>query len=301
MAENGMLYPGQLFNQQHACYGICGDYIPWVSRRRKWNAMGKSLLREVEAYEGDVLISSEALSSMDSEGVAHFCDQLDGVDLVIMTVRNFAKTLLSAWQQNVKGGGKSTLNDFFRRLERDSETKKGLWKTYEFGAIAERWSKRANVELIVVGEGDKSAGDPLLETFSRVIGITLADPGPMSESERNVSLHFEDVEVLRHINVLFEAMPRKDRERMIRKLLKDHFFPAALSRSGQSIGISSAYLKKAAMWAEQEIESVPLEVSVHGNLRHLVKSERSSRSEVKALSRDESFQRFVEIVGTRGR
>lgn len=263
--------------------------------------MGKSLLREVEAYEGDVLISSEALSSMDSEGVAHFCDQLDGVDLVIMTVRNFAKTLLSAWQQNVKGGGKSTLNDFFRRLERDSETKKGLWKTYEFGAIAERWSKRANVELIVVGEGDKSAGDPLLETFSRVIGITLADPGPMSESERNVSLHFEDVEVLRHINVLFEAMPRKDRERMIRKLLKDHFFPAALSRSGQSIGISSAYLKKAAMWAEQEIESVPLEVSVHGNLRHLVKSERSSRSEVKALSRDESFQRFVEIVGTRGR
>ena len=299
LKENGVLYPGNQYNQQHACYGICGDFIPWVSPCQRWTAMGKSMLQEIKDHNGDILITSEALASMNMVGIELFCEQLEGVDKVVITVRNFTKTLLSAWQQSVKGGGKNGLIEFFERLDRDYQEQKGLWRTYSFGRIAEKWSKHANVHLIVVEEESTSVCDSVLETFSEIIGVSLPAPPNLSESERNVSLHFEDVETLRHINMLFETTPKQERVRMIRKLLNNHFFPATSISSGLPIRITTSYAKKTEKWAEKEIEILPSDIRVHGNLENLKRSKSVLEGELKNMNRDECFRRLVEIVGNR--
>lgn len=300
-SENGILYPGQLFNQQHACYGLCGHYIPWVTPRRKWSALGESMLKEIDAHAGDILISSEALSSMDAEGIARFCEVLGGVDCIVITVRNFAKTLLSAWQQNIKGGGKNSLTDFLYRIEKDRKHKTGVWNTYSFGSIAKKWRQHANVELIVVGKGAPSVDDPLLEAFAQIIGSPLFNPGELSESARNVSLCFEDVEVLRYINRLFEAAPRGYREQITNSLLRSQFFPAASYSSGKKIALPSRYAEKIERWAESEIAKLPSDIQVHGSLNDLIQSKDVPQMDMPNFNPEECFMRFVRVVANKGK
>lgn len=301
MAHSGMLYPGEMFNQQHACYGICGRDIPWVSPRRRWAELGNSMLHEIRNHGADTLISSEALSSLDSSGVGRFCSQLGGIDCVVITVRNFPKMLLSAWQQSIKGGGRSTLDEFFERLEKQRKKNTGLWRTYAFGQIAARWAQCSKIELIVVDKPSRGTKDPLLATFSRIIGMALDEPSQLTESERNISLLFEDVEVLRHINVLFEKMTRLERERMTRRLLKRLFFPMASRNNGSAIMLPPEYVGKSEEWAQSELEMLPKEISITGNLDHLVRMDAVPVGNLEEVSRDAAFRRFVELVSQVGK
>lgn len=301
LLKNGILYPGEQFNQQHACYGICGNDIPWVSPRRRWAALGREMLSEIQAYKQNVLISSEGLSSMDESGVNRFCERVGGVDYVVMTVRNFQKTLLSAWQQNIKGGGKSTLIQFLDRLEEQKKKNSGLWRTYAFGEIAERWSRHASVELIVVSENADSSQSFLLSEFNRILGVTLTEPAKISESEKNSSLLFDDVEVLRHINVLHSGLPKVERERMIRRLLKNFFYPSVGKTEGTRIKLPERYWEKSQRWAEEQIQYLPASVTIAGDAMELVKSDSVPVGNLPALSLDKCFSRIVKLIAEEGR
>lgn len=265
--RQGWLYPGKLFNHQHACYGICGGDIPWIRSGREWEQLGSDFLDEINASGKDVILSAEALSCMDEKGVASFIEKIKGVDKVVITVRNFHRVVLSAWQQSIKGGGVKSLSDFIHHIGFCRSENIGMWKNYSFGDSARIWGEYAPVEIIVA-DGSRPSSY-LLEKFCESCGVGKVSEPKLDSSQENKSLKREDAELLRTLNIINKEMPKKSRDEYIRWLLKKGLFPAASLEEGSKIKIPKEFVKEISGWAKDEIGKIPKKVEVFGDINSL--------------------------------
>lgn len=261
------MYPGKLFNQQHACYGLCGQDIPWVFPQKKWEKLALEMLDEIKNSNKNILISSEALSCMNYKGVSNFVNKLGGIDEVVLTLRNFHRVMLSGWQQSIKGGGVKSLPEFIDCIRVDRANDKGIWRYYRFGETVSSWSSYAKVTVVVVD--NKNEKNELLSTFSSACGIPVM-PEPESNSlQENKSLKREDVELLRRFNIMNENMDQKNREAYVRWLLRKGFFPAANLASGSRIKMPKENVEEITMWAQEELSKISDQVVVLGELNNI--------------------------------
>lgn len=267
--RQGYLYPGGLFNHQHACYGICGGDIPWVRTGKKWEQLGSDLVDEIKSSEKDVILSAEALSCMDEKGVASFIEKMEGVDKIVITVRNFYRVILSAWQQSIKGGGVKSLPEFISYIGHCRSDNTGMWKNYSFGESARIWSKYAPINLIVTDGRQPSSY--LLKKFCESCGVGEIFEPKLDSEQENKSLKREDAELLRSLNVFNKEMVKEERDEYIRWLLKKGLFPAASLEGGSKIKFPEKFVKEIASWAENEIEKIPKNVEIFGDLSSLAK------------------------------
>jgi hypothetical protein len=265
LLERHILYPGTRINQQHACYGLCGEDIYWVTDPQSWQWLAGSLLDEIHEYSGDVIISSEALSCMNESGIERFVDRLGGIDQIIVTVRNLPSTILSAWQQSIKRGGQETLSSFFDRLRETRSASEGLWRNYSFGNTAKWWSEYGEVNLIVVESFEKEQLANVVLMAAGIHGVDFA-PAKMGAEERNVSLRWEDVELLRRMNAFSDEVPEAEKEAFRGYLLTNLFFPATEAGAGSRIPFPEIQLQSVQNWAREEIEKIPASTHVHGDI-----------------------------------
>jgi len=132
---------------------------------------------------------------------------------VVLTVRDLARQLPSAWQQALKAGSTAPYGSFLRRLQSMERAGKDKhpWIHLDPAAVLGRWSDAvpaARVHVVTV----PPAGSPatlLLERFSRVLEV---DPARLLPEDRpvNTSLGFAQAELLRRVNAeLPEAMHRR--------------------------------------------------------------------------------------------
>lgn len=289
LRSNGFLYPGKLFNQQHACYGICGDDIPWVSNSDKWRAIGLSMLDEIKGCNKDIIISSEALSCMKKDGVERFLTEVGGIDQVVVTVRNFHRVILSAWQQYIKGGGVKSLDDFIEGMKSDRQRSSGTWANYCFGETIKVWSKYSDVLVIVVGQ--ESDPDCLIKKFCSELKIPELKSPELSVAQQNTSLKLKDVELLRLFNHLNQDMPTKDRESFIRWMLNKALFPASKAESGDRITLPPQYVEDVVEWSRAEVAKIPHGTKVVGDLSSLCEIEEDYVSRPKEFTDYEHISR----------
>ena len=294
LADRGLLYPGELFNQQHACYGLCGPDIPWAEFRDKWVKLAEEMLDEMETTDKDVLISSEALSCMASAGVQNFVDKMAGIDEVVITVRNLQSVLLSGWQQNIKGGGKKNLKEYIDSVKHDRLTNGRIWRPYSFGETAHTWSCHANVSVVIVGDGVNS--NNVLENFADACHIPHIDAPYLDTSKKNKSLKREDVELLRFFNKLNQNMGKEDREKYVRWLLKKGFFPAANLADGSRITMSPESADMVSDWAKEEIRKIPDAVRVYGDVSEVAKIKLDDVEEMRDIQSYELLERANKIL-----
>jgi hypothetical protein len=266
LSDSGFLYPGNLFNQQHACYGICGEHIPWVAPNEKWKELGLEMLDEVNDSNKNILISSEALSCMGGKGVENFINKIGGVDEVVITVRNFQRVILSAWQQSVKGGGVRSLPEFIDYIRTDRISNQGMWKNYSFGETIRVWSNHAKVNVIVV---DNNTRDELLDKFSEACDLPKLPEPKLNTSEVNKSLKREDVELLRRFNYFNKSMGINKKDSYIRWILHNGFFPASNLEEGNKIKIPKQSVEEVVFWAREEISKIPDSVNLIGELNDI--------------------------------
>lgn len=284
-----ILYPGMKINQQHACYGLCGKDIYWVRDPSRWQSLARDLLDDIYAYGGDVIISSEALSCMDESGIERFVEKMGGIDQVIITVRNLPSTILSAWQQAIKRGGEESLMSFLDRLEKTRGSRDGLWRNYSFGNTAKRWSLHGDVALIVVESFPREKLAEVVLMAAGGHGVEMA-PGDLTAEERNVSLNWEDVELLRRMNAFSNEMPDQEREDYRGFLLKTLLFPAAQAKAGARIQFPADLLEMARGWARDEIDLIPASTQIRGEIDLLgsaefVTSSSSARQQLDVVER----------------
>ena len=299
-ADQGLLYPGSLLNQQHACYGLAGEHIPWVKDpSKRWRQLGADMLQEIKQHQGDVLISSEALASMPDEGVKDFCGQLGGIDHAVITIRNYHSVLLSAWQQQLKGGGIKTIEEFFAGLTKDRESGNGLWKTYSLRKAANTWAKHANVELIVVDSRyPEEKGTSAIQAFSDILRTSIQNEAHHDPKSRNVSLTFEDAEMLRRVNSIIDGSTEV-KQRVIRDFLEILLFPAAGRGDGSKILFPPQYIAHADEWISEEMSNLPKNLRVWGEVARVRNLNSQIVGENAAITDHQLFNRLIRLLALR--
>lgn len=106
------------YNHQIALYVPIGSYLPWKAKAkstRPWEALKLAL----ETPGGrKFLLSAEALSALQVEGIEAFRNILADhpVERIIITSRPLGSLIPSHWQQNMKQGGRGELGAYAERI-----------------------------------------------------------------------------------------------------------------------------------------------------------------------------------------
>ncbi len=151
-----------------------------------------------------MLLSQESLSAARPPQVKRFLAACDAVDVhVVVTVRDLARSVPSAWQQDLKAGRTIGYRRYLRRLQVMEGNGAGghPWIQLDAPAVLARWAAELPEGRIHVVTVPPSGGPPtqLLERFCRVIDV---DPAGLAKAETpsNPSLGRVQAEVLRRVN-----------------------------------------------------------------------------------------------------
>src|SRR4051794_28150959 len=104
-----------------------------------------ALSRQLEAAAGSrCLITQEKLGGAGREQIARLIPALQGHDVhVVVTVRDVARTIPSAWQQSVKAGRSQPYDKFLDAVlsERQTGPSVSFWRNYGVLELLQRWSR----------------------------------------------------------------------------------------------------------------------------------------------------------------
>lgn len=191
--------------------------IAWSLSRRTWgwkNQGGAKIstkvwdraVKRLKRSRKNVLLSSEFFSEINQEQIEKIGKDLVGSDVkIIFTWRPLKKLLISSYQQYLKYGIKSDLDEWLHSiLDNPPESKitPTFWKRHLHGEVIENWAKvfgAANISLIVASESDH---DFIFSAFENVISIK---PGTLSNDDEflNRALNSEEIALLLQINKTF--------------------------------------------------------------------------------------------------
>lgn len=243
LAARGLLLPGEGKGTHfHAACQVARREEVLARQSPEEARAWEALLAEVAATDGDALIGQDHFSRATPEQAAGALAQLAEVAdevHVLLTARDLARQLGSAWQQDVKEGATETLAEYWERA--DAEGPAGdFWSHHDVPAILDRWSRGVpaeRVHLVVVPEPGSVPREWL---WQRVCEITGVDPaGLEQEAERsNESLGVTQVEALRRV---YAALPPERRDLDTVRFVKGFFTRQILGAGeGERIALTPA-------------------------------------------------------------
>lgn len=245
------------YNQQIALYEPLGRFLPW--KVREVSSMSWQRLRAVLSKPGErpLLLSAEALSALDAEGVAEFRRLLGDrpVERIVITTRALHTLLPSHWQQNMKQGGRGDLGSYAQRILEAVEAGRSPAQMFSFRETIRRWRTQFPDTRFSVLVMDGSHTQNLV-CFARLCGLgpehdeRLLASVP-SAAEQNLSF---SVEECRQLLVINERIARGQLPVAARRRAMDAFF-----RSRES----GAHYDKPRLDASQQAAAQALDRSAH--------------------------------------
>jgi hypothetical protein len=153
------------------------------------------------------IISSEWYAGASDDAVERAVRDLDGSRMhVLLFVRPLSSTLVSAWQQALKLGGKQSLQEWLTTIfdEPTSPTAERAWGKHRYDLIAARWAKRIGADRVSIVVLDPTNPESLFRTVEEIVGVA---PGSASAapSRTNQSLSPFESDVLLALNKEFYA------------------------------------------------------------------------------------------------
>lgn len=250
-------YPGSRENQQFALYNICGKNIPWVTDMAIGNyaKIGAQLVEATKARDKNLIISSEALSSLDADGIKHLVDQIGMPDKVVFSIRSLQKLFPSAWQQELKSGTEVKIDEYFNRAleNRGNADPTGFWRNYGYGQIVKTWKATlpCQVDAVIV---PTSSQDPDLfwQRFRQATGLPDLPNTLVPSDSSNASLSEELAEILYLFNRDFNQSNDLESLRKRTDFLKKCIFPVARNKAGNPIIIGPEKKEILNLWNTEE-------------------------------------------------
>lgn len=206
LREHGISYPGMLMAHRDIASSAMGRPLGWRTEgaRPPQQGLWDETVREAKRFDGTTLISSEFLAEADDETAARMVAAM-GPDRthVIVTLRNFARILPSAWQQNLKSGMRSTYEDWLRKMLFDPETMETtvFWKRHRHDRVVNRWVALLgpeHVHVVVVEEKDRGG---IYRSFEGLLDLPDGFLQASGESRENRSFTAAEAEFLRRLNL----------------------------------------------------------------------------------------------------
>lgn len=227
LASQGLLLPGGSEHVQFHAGAVIRDNAGVLAtmdatQKQAW----ERLLAEMAEWEGDALVSQEQLVEADADhardALRRALEVAEQVH-VIITARDLARQIPSAWQQRVKHGSDTTLKRFCARVAKD-DPDFNFWRHQDVPRILERWGEGLPPERVHVVPLPRP-GAPRELLWTRVCALLGVDDTPLAlEAPRaNETLGPEEIELLRQVNAHF---PRAHHDvamsRHLRRVLDSH-------------------------------------------------------------------------------
>lgn len=275
LAKQGWLYPGKHLNHQREVYGLCGKNVYWYRKVLERDVeLGKSLVEEIKETPHSVIVSSEALSSLSSEGIKKIVEKVGCPVRVVVTVRSLYKVLPSAWQQYVKGGSTRSFEQMLDKFIQSREDLSGPWRTYAYGNIVKKWSEVADVHTVVIPITKKEGEPTTWDLFQKACGLPNVSNTNVPASQANISLPIEGVNFLVEVNKVLEnkyKLGAAEKVSILNSYLRSQAYPASGKVKGNIISAPSDYIKQISAWDKAEVDLLECYSSqVYGKVNNLI-------------------------------
>ena len=229
LAANGVLYPyedfGQSFRSMQDFRGagwgtsgpgkFAGEWEAVASRTRDWPG-------------STVVISNELLGGSRPGRIKTGLESVQPADVhVVFTARDFARQLVSDWQEHVKHKHTVTLEQFVDDLIEhgmDAPAPFGelFWGMHDAVHVLERWAAGVpaeNIHLITVPQSG-APRDTLWRRFCEVTGLD-PDAYETTTSRSNASMGVAETELVRRMNAEILDVRDEDYDKLVRIVLAE--------------------------------------------------------------------------------
>ena len=286
LRQDGVLFPGATWAVQvEAVRDLLGVSSRQPSiRAGSWDAM----VAEIAQWTGTrSIVSMEMLSTADSARVERVVSSFDGSEVhAIITVRDLARVIPSAWQESTQNRQTWTWPDYIAALtgEPDVEplAQRRFWKQHDVAAIAERWAEALGPERVHIVVVPPSGGprDLLWQRFCSVVGLDperyIAPPNVRG----NPAVGAASAELLRRLNVqVVGAIDLETYDRVVKRYLAKQTLSR---RTGEyRLTLPTRYRSWAVERSTNLVRDIQkLGIDVVGNLEELIPDEDAGADDV---------------------
>ncbi len=198
LRESGVLYVTRLagvdpYNHVAATYAVPG--LRSGRSSPVWRNVSEEnihdLVRQLDAWDGPAIISSEALGGLNTAEATEFISYLPSAPVqVIATLRALPDVVLSSWSQNVVNLHTQSLDTYVERsIERrtqlppserwrlwDEDHHAVFWRSYDYPGLLSRWLHMGfPVSAVVVPDSAQPRGE-LWTRFRKAVNLDALPP-----------------------------------------------------------------------------------------------------------------------------
>lgn len=167
LAEHGVLVPGK----SRADHGRAATGVRQGPDGKKYGQW-RRMVGRARDWPGSVVVSNEWFSMASADRARTALAELSDMEThVIFTARDFVDQVPAAWQETLKLGVSSSLDEFVRSLE--AEEGRWRWSVLDPALVLEKWCADLPSERVHVVTVPPKGSDPALlwERFAQVCGI----------------------------------------------------------------------------------------------------------------------------------
>jgi hypothetical protein len=264
LAANGVLYPYEQFADSFRSMLDFRDVGFGRHRRGAYAGEWAAVARRIREFDGPtVVVSNELLGAATPERIAAGVESVQPADVhVLFSARDFARQLVSDWQEHIKHKHTVTLEQFVGDLVElglDAPKPFGelFWGLHDASYVLERWASVvpvSNIHVITVPQ----PGAPRDTLWRRFCSVTGIDPEayPTRTRRSNPSMGVVETELVRRMNVDLGALQGSDYDRLVRVLLAERI----LGRQSAPLTLPAKHLA----WVEQRSAQLVKELRESG-------------------------------------
>lgn len=280
LVRSGILYPTVLAGSPRHNHVSATYAVPGMRDGRsedQWADVSESviddLVRQVAAWPGPVILSSEALGGMTTSDATSFLSRLPDVPIhVVATIRSLPDVVLSSWAQHVRNLHRESLQTYVdRRIDEradasaeerwrlwNADPHATFWRSYDYPGLLTRWQGLGlPVTAVIVPASHAPMGElwSRFRTAARLEGVP-EDCPPMDEVTANTSLRMEELEVIRRA-----AQRGREQGRTMAQMrsLRGHRWmpdPARRPSGGTKPGLAPDHALVFEQWAQQDVDAL---------------------------------------------
>lgn len=281
LAAAGMLVVGERhLDRIHAAMVVREDPRLAKLPRRAQEAWTR-LVSQIRAWEGSTaVLSYELFAGASADQVRRALADLDGLEVhVVITARDLAAAVPSAWQERLKFALTTPLEEWKPRPESAGPRAEWGWRTLDPAGVARRWGADLPPDRVHVVTVPRRGSRPelLWERFSEALGLDV--PGLDLKPQRsNESLGVAAAELLRRVNVALADRLPGNREQAV--WIRDTLAHGVLAGlGGDRIGLTEAQYADALARSEKAIAELRAAgYAVHGDLDEIAATRGEERT-----------------------
>jgi hypothetical protein len=249
-----------------------------------------------------VVFSVEGFSFASEEAAAAIVEGLRPAPVrIVLTARDIARVLPSAWQTSLKNGYAWTLEEYVTAAmapERDSDPAQHFWRRHDIARLAEVWSQAlggAPVDLVTVPPSG-SPPELLWQRFASATGLDADTYDTSDVANANPSLTVAEADLMRRVNAALPSGTSRERKIEIRRAFANEILRGSGGSDRPRLPESAAAW--AAEYADgliQRLSSSPA-VRVVGDLEDLRPRPAAATSDVGADSRRPSSADYAQMA-----